>query len=115
MMDSNEALVERSLPATARHGKTAREYPIAVLVGHLEAGNDGSRSLAFEQLGSITFILHAISKGSEGRSYLTRLIGTLNVQRQMQAVATLDEGQASRIGVNSIDTGRSITRQHAQE
>ena len=114
-LEGGQALVERSLTTTTCHGKTAREYPVAVLVGRLEAGNDGSRSLALEELGGIAPVLHAIGKGSEGGSYLTRLIGTLNVQRQMQAITALDEGQTGRIGVNSIDTGRSITRQHAQE
>ena len=114
-LERGQALVERSLTATTCHGKTAREYPVAVLVGRLEAGNDGSRSLALEELGGIAPVLHAIGKGSEGGSYLTCLIGTLNVQRQMQAITALDEGQTGRIGVNSIDTGRSITRQHAQE
>ena len=33
----------------------------------------------------------------------------------MQTVAALDEGQSGRIGVDGVDAGRSVARQHAQK
>ena len=79
-LERGQTPVERCLTATARHGKAAREHPVALLVGRLEAGDDGSRSFALEQLGGIAAILHAVGKGREGGRYLTRLIGALDVQ-----------------------------------
>ena len=82
-LERGQTTVERSITATTRYGKTAREDPVAILISSLKARNERSGSLTLEQLGVATAILHAISKGSKSRSYLTCLVSTLHIERQM--------------------------------
>ena len=65
-LERSQALVERGLTTTTRHGKTTRKHPVAILVGSLKARDEGSRRFTLEQLCVAAAVLHAVSKGSEG-------------------------------------------------
>ena len=107
LLERTESLFKLTLSTTASDGEPKLEAPVSFVPCSLKRGEDGNISLTLKFMHLLPGVVGIVDKERGGRSDSSRLMGILNIQREMESFTK--EDNTSRVAIYTVDADGSIT------